>query len=315
MIHIKRAISVLVLSVFCFILPENSFCQLIAVSKDGRYLAFAELDQAAASAIGDVDIIRSSIRIVDTLTKKTIETIKTGNSENDVSGDKKSSTFYENLALNNKKLKQKAMDDLQQQGYIFNPVKEKLKDISITVSVEGPEMGPDNPAPTVLAKIFIKDKKSGYTMPLSQFKVPGGLEVEGKAYMTHDKKTYVVSYHTAYIMEFNPGYTGFIIINRYDLSRFNNGIGFSYYKKKSYEEALTYFKESVNLDSKFAKGIYNSACMYAITKKVSPAIEYLNMLKSLNTEESRKHIEMIVKEPDFNAVRQHPQFIEFMKGL
>lgn len=55
--------------------------------------------------------------------------------------------------------------------------------------------------------------------------------------------------------------------------------------------------------------------MYGMTKKVSPAIEYLYMLKSLNTEKSRKYIEMIVKEPDFNGLRQHPEFIEFMKGL
>ncbi len=76
MANFKRAIAMIALSVFSFVLPENSFCELIAVSKDGRYLALAELDQAAAGAIGDVDIIRSWIRIVDTFTKKTIKTIK-----------------------------------------------------------------------------------------------------------------------------------------------------------------------------------------------------------------------------------------------
>jgi tetratricopeptide (TPR) repeat protein len=181
--------------------------------------------------------------------------------------------------------------------------------------------------------IYIKDIKSGYTMQLDKFScimgcgslMPSqntlqweeGYEGPGKInsiISSPDEKNFLFFYYHPYYPN-TPGYIVIKIINRIDMSKFNNGIGLKHYKKKDYKTALKYFMRSLEYNKDYPRGIFNTACMYGIMKDADKSVEYLKKLKSINSKQSKRYLKMIKKERDLNPVRSHPRFREFIKGL
>ena len=54
---------------------------------------------------------------------------------------------------------------------------------------------------------------------------------------------------------------------------------------------------------------------YALMDNVQKALEYLQVLKSLNTKGARQFLNQVKKDSDYNKIRQNPKFKEFIDTL
>ncbi len=56
-----------------------------------------------------------------------------------------------------------------------------------------------------------------------------------------------------------------------------NGIGVTYYARNDYQEALKWYKRSLEVNPDFGDAFYNMACIYSLMKKRALAFRYLNI--------------------------------------
>ncbi|MCP4136512.1 MAG: hypothetical protein GY754_36420, partial [bacterium] len=125
----------------------------------------------------------------------------------------------------------------------------------------------------------------------------------------------VVSYGEHPVMEFDAGLDGALIINRFNLSYFYNSVGFEYYKKKSYREALSFFENAISCNPKNATAIFNSACMNGLLGEAADSVKNLSQLKRLKTKAARKYLKKVKRDKDFNKIRKTREFEKFMKSI
>jgi tetratricopeptide (TPR) repeat protein len=315
----KMTISIFAFSLLFVLTPRflqgGDISHVIAFSEDGRYIAFEEYNGqlAVSSEDGNFPVW---INIVDSFTKKKIKSIKVSYGEGEAGPYRGMKS--KKLSKMNRRLREKTIKDLKSKGYLFNQMANSPEEIDFMAVEKGPESTIEDPAPMKKVTVFIRDKATGYRMVVSEAKERGGLGNEGlgkKPVASHNLKTIVVSYKTAYIREFDEGETVNVIVNSKELARFNNGIGLAYYKKKNFSLASKFFVYAVELNGNYARGIFNAACMFSLQKNVNMTLKYLNRLKSLKTKNAKKYMRLIKKERDFNPVRSHPDFMKFVKNI
>ena len=77
-----------------------------------------------------------------------------------------------------------------------------------------------------------------------------------------------------------------------------------------YSKAIQSFERARQLRPKDATARYNAACVYALQRKVEPALDYLADAIKLN----RNCIIDAEKDPDFQNIRSHPQFVKLLQS-
>lgn len=87
-----------------------------------------------------------------------------------------------------------------------------------------------------------------------------------------------------------------------------NDKGFALAKKRQYDAALAEYEKSIDTDPAFEGAIYNAACMYALTHREKTAVEYLQRLQDLNTEESNTRLHRARVDSDMESLRGDPDF-------
>lgn len=87
-----------------------------------------------------------------------------------------------------------------------------------------------------------------------------------------------------------------------------NDKGYALAKKRQYDAALAEYEKGIDADPGFEGAIYNAACMYAMTSREKTAIEYLQRLQDLNTEESNSRLHKARIDPDMRSLHGDPEF-------
>jgi hypothetical protein len=90
-----------------------------------------------------------------------------------------------------------------------------------------------------------------------------------------------------------------------------NGIGVTYYARGDYEEALNWYKKSLEVNPNFADAYYNMACIYSLQKKLALAFNYLN-ISALEGFVDRDTAE---QDADLNNLRADPQYQEIISKM
>ena len=90
-----------------------------------------------------------------------------------------------------------------------------------------------------------------------------------------------------------------------------NGIGVTYYARSDYEEALNWYKKSLEVDPNFGDGYYNMACIYSLMKKNEMGLRYLE-IALLN---GYKEGDALANDTDLNNLREDPRFQEIIAKL
>ncbi len=90
-----------------------------------------------------------------------------------------------------------------------------------------------------------------------------------------------------------------------------NGIGVTYYARRDFQEAMRWYKKSIDVNPEFGDGYYNIACIYSLLGKKNLAIKYLK-IALLNGYVSLKAME---EDPDLNSIRDEPEYKELIKQL
>jgi hypothetical protein len=90
-----------------------------------------------------------------------------------------------------------------------------------------------------------------------------------------------------------------------------NGIGVTYYARGDYEEALSWYKLSLEVDPNFGDGYYNMACIYALMKKKSLAFRYLH-IAVLN---GYLEHQALVSDPDLNNLRDDDRYQGILRKM
>jgi hypothetical protein len=90
-----------------------------------------------------------------------------------------------------------------------------------------------------------------------------------------------------------------------------NGVGVTYYARGDLDEALAWYKRSLDVDPNFGDAFYNMACVYAVDGKKELAFRYLR-LAALNGYAGREQIE---EDPDLAALRGEPQMAEIVASM
>ena len=70
--------------------------------------------------------------------------------------------------------------------------------------------------------------------------------------------------------------------------------------------------DAVRFDPAYEVAVYNAACMRALQKNASGVIEMLEHLKVIGTDSSRRRMEKIGTDSDFDPIRDNDAFIEYM---
>ncbi len=90
-----------------------------------------------------------------------------------------------------------------------------------------------------------------------------------------------------------------------------NGVGVTYYARGDLDEALAWYKRSLEADPRFGDAFYNLACVYALQKHQALAFRYLRMA-ALNHYSEREQME---KDPDLASLRGDPQWAGIVEQL
>ena len=90
-----------------------------------------------------------------------------------------------------------------------------------------------------------------------------------------------------------------------------NGVGVTYYARGDLDEALAWYKRSLEADPRFGDAFYNMACVYALQKQKALAFRYLRMA-ALNHYSEREQME---KDPDLASLRGDPQWAEIIEQM
>lgn len=90
-----------------------------------------------------------------------------------------------------------------------------------------------------------------------------------------------------------------------------NGVGVTYYARGDLDEALAWYKRSLEADPRFGDAFYNMACVYALQKHKALAFRYLRMA-ALNHYSEREQME---RDPDLAGLRDDPQWAELLDGM
>src|SRR5207244_10906753 len=85
-----------------------------------------------------------------------------------------------------------------------------------------------------------------------------------------------------------------------------NGMGVTYYARGDYDEALAWYKRSLEADPRFGDAYYNMACVYALQAHKDLAFAYLRMA-ALNHYSER---ELMDKDPDLVSLRDDAQWTD-----
>ncbi len=90
-----------------------------------------------------------------------------------------------------------------------------------------------------------------------------------------------------------------------------NGIGVTWYARGDLDEALAWYKRSLEADPRFGDAFYNMACVYALQKHTALAFRYLRMA-ALNHYSEREQME---RDPDLAGLRGDPQWAEIVEQM
>ncbi len=90
-----------------------------------------------------------------------------------------------------------------------------------------------------------------------------------------------------------------------------NGVGVTWYARGDLDEALAWYKRSLEADPRFGDAFYNMACVYALQKHSALAFRYLRMA-ALNHYSEQEQME---KDPDLASLRSDPQWAEIVDQM
>ena len=88
------------------------------------------------------------------------------------------------------------------------------------------------------------------------------------------------------------------------------GIGVTYYMRDRYDEALDFYKKSLEANPGNRDAYYNTACVYALKGERDQALRYLK-IAVLNGYIS---LETLNQDPDLKSLREEPEFKELAAG-
>jgi hypothetical protein len=90
-----------------------------------------------------------------------------------------------------------------------------------------------------------------------------------------------------------------------------NGVGVTYYARGDYDEALNWYKKSLEVNPNFGDAYYNMACIYSLMKKKPLAFQYLH-IAALNGFIEHQAME---QDPDLNNLRSDQEYQEIFKEM
>ncbi len=90
-----------------------------------------------------------------------------------------------------------------------------------------------------------------------------------------------------------------------------NGVGVTFYARGDLDEALAWYKRSLEADPRFGDAFYNMACIYALQSHKELAFRYLR-LAGLNHYQEREALE---KDADLAALHGEPQWQEILDQM
>ena len=90
-----------------------------------------------------------------------------------------------------------------------------------------------------------------------------------------------------------------------------NAMGVTFYARGDLDEALAWYKRSLEADPRFGDAFYNMACVYALQQHRELAFRYLRMA-ALNHYSER---ELMEKDPDLSSLRTEPQWAEILQQM
>ena len=90
-----------------------------------------------------------------------------------------------------------------------------------------------------------------------------------------------------------------------------NGVGVTFYARGDYDEALAWYKRSLEADPRFGDAFYNMGCVYALKQRKQLAFRYLRMA-ALNHYSEREAME---KDPDLTSLHDEPQWRELLDSM
>ena len=90
-----------------------------------------------------------------------------------------------------------------------------------------------------------------------------------------------------------------------------NGVGVTFYARADLDEALAWYKRSLEADPRFGDAFYNMACVYALQGQTELAFRYLRMA-ALNHYSERAQME---KDPDLAALHDNPQWRDILDQM
>jgi hypothetical protein len=288
--------------------------EILAFSEDSRYVAYETYSDI--SAIGDA-VPDGWILVRDIITKETVDSFRISDFIANAY-ERRDDPEMKALLARNRKMREDAINELKRRGFVFE-VGDPAPMGSVSIEMDEKRLNPKDPTiGHYRLTFFLKEGDTGYRLNIGEAMVtqnrPGSISIGGFV-PTPDSKNYIVLYQAMPTMEFDPGKKGDIIVSRYDLALFFNGVGFAYYKRKNISWALENFKAAYEHNERFEKASYNIACMYALQSQVEQALEYLRKLEALDTEAARKLLQQAKKDSDFNKIRSDRRFQDFMGGL
>src|SRR5262249_37193665 len=90
-----------------------------------------------------------------------------------------------------------------------------------------------------------------------------------------------------------------------------NGVGVTFYARGDLEEALAWYKRSLEADPRFGDAFYNMACNQALQSKRELAFRYLRMA-ALNHYQEREAME---KDGDLASLHDDAQWRDILKQM
>jgi TolA-binding protein len=90
-----------------------------------------------------------------------------------------------------------------------------------------------------------------------------------------------------------------------------NGVGVTFYARGDLDEALAWYKKSLEADPRFGDAYYNLACIYALQQHDDLAFRYLRMA-ALNRYSAREQMEA---DPDLGSLRASPEWAEIVAQM
>lgn len=90
-----------------------------------------------------------------------------------------------------------------------------------------------------------------------------------------------------------------------------NGVGVTYYARQDFDEALSWYKKSLEVNPNFGDAFYNMACIYSLTKKKELAFRYLE-IAALN---GFVQPQVLEEDPDLSNLHSEPRYQEILRKM